>query len=202
MNEERPVKAVPRKRRGHMPVAIWETPQWRLVRHALANDHVIVSFDAEWEYQPPNRVTELGIAIFRRGAIKVHNLRVRGRARPINGLATRYLAEDAAKSWLQAMLRSADLLVGHALQNDRRKMKQWGCPLPSMQTMPTVDTGAWSRVTNQVNGNPRRLAHLADQYGINRRGMHVAGKDALVTLQVALAMAATEPEGPSIAPPY
>ncbi|WP_412177506.1 hypothetical protein [Sphingobium yanoikuyae] len=46
---------------------------------------------------------------------------------------------------------------------------------------------------NVKRANPRRLAHLAAEYGIERKGMHVAGNDALITLQVAFAMAATEP---------
>ena len=193
MNRDLTAEAVTPKRPGRVPTPIWETPQWRLMRQALDKDHPIVSFDAEWEYQPPNRVTELGVAVLRDGEINVHNVRVRGRARPFDNGKTIYLAEDAAKAWLQAIMRSAKLLVGHALQNDRLKMRQWGCPLPKAQTLPTVDTGAWSRLTNPANGNPRRLAHLADEYGIERKGMHVAGKDALVTLQVALAMTATEP---------
>ncbi|UKK86180.1 hypothetical protein L7H23_08815 [Sphingopyxis sp. BSN-002] len=195
MNEEISVEPVTPKRRGRVPIPIWETPQWRLMRQALDKGYTIVSFDAEWEYQPPNRVAELGVAVLRDGEIKVHNVRVRGRARSFDNGKTMYLAEDAAKAWLQATMRSAEILVGHALQNDRLKMRQWGCPLPKTQKLPTVDTGAWSRLTNPVNGNPRRLAHLADEYGIERKGMHVAGKDALVTLRVALAMAAAEPEG-------
>ena len=164
------------------------------MRRALDSSQAIVSFDAEWEYQPPNRVTELGIAILRNGTIKVHNVRVRGRGRPFHGGKTLYLADEAAQAWLRDIMSSADLLVGHALQNDRLKMKQWGCPLPNMQNLPTVDTGTWSRLTNLENGNPRRLSHLADHYGIDRKGMHVAGKDALVALEVALAMAAIEPD--------
>ena len=101
------------------------------------------------------------------------------------------MTDDVAQAWLRGMMAEADLLVGHALQNDRLKMKQWGCPLPSPQILPVVDTGAWSRLTNTENANPRRLAHLAAQYGIDRTGLHVAGMDAFVTLKVALAMAAT-----------
>ena len=72
-------------------------------------------------------------------------------------------------------------------------MKQWGCSLPSMQILPVVDTGAWSRIINTESANPCRLAHLAAEYGIERKDLHVAGMDALVTLKVALAMAATNP---------
>lgn len=103
------------------------------------------------------------------------------------------MSDDAAKLWLRGVMEKADLLVGHALQNDRLKMRQWGCPLPNTQTLPVVDTGAWSRVTNTESANPRRLSHLAALYGIERKGMHVAGNDALTTLHVALAMAAIEP---------
>lgn len=70
-------------------------------------------------------------------------------------------------------------------------MKQSGCVLPDTQILPVVDTGARSRLTNTESANPRRLAHLADQYGIDRTGLHAAAMDALVTLKLALAMAAT-----------
>lgn len=174
-----------------MPV--WETKQWALLRHALVKGSRIVCFDAEWEYQPPNRVTELGVAILHNGVVLAQNIRVRGQGRHFHGGKTIRMSDDAAKEWLRKTMERADLLVGHALQNDRLKMKQWGCPLPNTQTLPVVDTGAWSRVTNTESANPRRLSHLAAMYGIKRKGMHVAGNDAVTTLEVALAMAAIQP---------
>ena len=178
---------------GRQSLSIWEATQWTQMRHALAQHHCIVCFDAEWEYQLPNRVTELGVAIMRDGLIMAHNVRVRGRGRRFHGGETVYMDDDAAKTWLRDIMAAADLLVGHALQNDRLKMKRWGCPLPSIEALPMVDTGTWSRITNAQSANPRRLTHLADQYGIERKNAHVAGNDALVTLRVALAMAATGP---------
>jgi hypothetical protein len=172
---------------------IWETRQWSQMRGALDQRQRIVCFDAEWEYQPPNRVTELGIATWRDGVIEVHNVRVRGTGRQFRNGETVRMTDDAAQAWLCGMMAEADLLVGHALQNDRLKMKQWGCPLPGTQILPVVDTGAWSRIINTESANPRRLVHLAAEYGIERKGLHVAGMDALVTLKVALAMAATDP---------
>lgn len=192
MDESQPVERRRRVRPARTPLMVWQAPQWSILRRALAGDHRIVCFDAEWEYQPPNRVTELGVATLHRGVTTVHNVRVRGRGRPFHGGRTMLMNDDAAKAWLFEILGSADLLVGHALQNDRLKMKQWGCPLPKPQDLPVVDTGAWSRVTNTESANPRRLKHLADLYGIERRGLHVAGNDAHVTLQVALAMASVE----------
>ena len=181
-----------RKRELRVASPIWETRQWTQMRYAIAQKQRIVCFDAEWEYQSPNRVTELGVATWRDGAITVQNVRVRGAGRPFHGGETIRMTDDAAKTWLRDVMANADLLVGHALQNDRLKMRQWGCPLPKAQNLPVVDTGAWSRVTNKASANPRRLAHLADEYGIERRGLHVAGMDALITLKVALAMAATD----------
>lgn len=180
------------KRPARVAMAIWETRQWAMMRDALAKRRRIVCLDAEWEYQPPNRVTELGIAILHDGVLTAHNVRVRGRGRPFHGGETVHMAEDTAKAWLRDMMDSADLLVGHALQNDRLKMKQWDCPLPGTQILPMVDTGTWSRLINQESANPRRLVYLARQYGVECKGTHVAGNDALITLQVALAMAATE----------
>lgn len=158
-----------RKRQARIATPVWETRQWKQMRHALENRQSIVCFDAEWEYQPPNRVTELGIASWRDGAITVHNVRVRGRGRPFHGGTTIYMTDDAAKAWLSDIMAGADLLVGHALQNDRLKMKQWGCHLPGTETLPVVDTGAWSRLTNKESGNPRRLAHLAAEYASNAK---------------------------------
>lgn len=191
--DENPQKTERKKKPARVPMSVWETRQWKQMRHALAQGQSIICFDAEWEYQPPNRVTELGIASWRDGVITVHNVRVRGRGRPFNGGKTIHMTDDAAKDWLRGIMADADLLVGHALQNDRLKMKQWGCRLPGPETLPVVDTGAWSRLTNKESANPRRLAHLAAEYGIERKGMHVAGNDAYITLQVALAMAATDP---------
>lgn len=191
VNEPRQPATAGRKRTPRVPLPIWETRQWTQMRHAITQKQRIVCFDAEWEYQSPNRVTELGVATWRDGAITVQNVRVRGSGRPFHGGETVRLTDDAAKTWLRDVMANADLLVGHALQNDRLKMRQWGCPLPKAQNLPVVDTGAWSRLTNKESANPRRLAHLADEYGIERRGLHVAAMDALVTLKVALAMAAT-----------
>lgn len=189
--EEQP-QTTARKRPARIAMSVWETRQWKQMRHALERRQSIVCFDAEWEYQPPNRVTELGIASWRDGVITVHNVRVRGRGRPFHGGTTVHMTDDAAKTWLTNIMAGADLLVGHALQNDRLKMKQWGCRLPGPEILPVVDTGAWSRLTNKESANPRRLSHLATEYGIERKGMHVAGNDALITLKVALAMAATD----------
>lgn len=191
--ERQTAPSVRRTRAPRVALKIWQTRQWAQMRHALAQRQRIVCFDAEWEYQPPNRVTELGIATWHDGGVTVQNIRVRGSGRPFRNGQTIRMADDAAKAWLRNIMASADLLVGHALQNDRLKMKQWGCPLPSTQILPVVDTGAWSRIINTESGNPRRLVHLADEYGIERKGLHVAGMDALVTLKVALAMAATAP---------
>lgn len=193
MNEDRSTDPVRRAPRARAALWVWQTAQWKLVREALADRRRIVCFDAEWEYQPPNRVVELGVATFHEGAMTVHNVRVRGKGRRFHGGETVYMAEDAAKVWLGEIMASADLLVGHALQNDRLKMKQWGAPLPNAQILPMVDTGSWSRIVNRESANPRRLVHLAAEYGIERKGMHVAGNDALTTLKVALAMAAVEP---------
>lgn len=192
MDEHLSPKSPHRVRRPRTALAIWQAPQWAIMREALAANGRIVCFDAEWEYQPPNRVTELGIAMLHDGVMTTHNVRVRGRGRPLVGGQTVFMTDEPAKAWLREILGSADLLVGHALQNDRLKMKQWGCPLPSTQHLKVVDTASWSRATNQESANPRRLKYLADQYGIERKGMHVAGNDARVTLQVALAMASIE----------
>ncbi len=172
---------------------VWETKQWAMMRQALGENRRIVCFDAEWEYQPPNRVTELGIAIMHHGQITGRNVRVRPGGRRFFGGKTAYLTEDAARAWLARVMDSAELLVGHALKNDRLKMKQWGVSLSNIRGLPAVDTSTWSRITNQESANPLRLAHLAKRYGIDHRGTHVAGNDALITLKVALAMAAVEP---------
>lgn len=197
MDESQTVETAKRRSPVRVAQPIWDTPQWRLLRDALENRRCIVCFDAEWEYQPPNRVTELGVAIQRDGVTTVHNVRVRGKGRQFHGGETIHMTEDAAKAWLRGIMESADLLVGHALQNDRLKMKQWGNPLPSIQKLPMVDTGTWSRIINEESSNPRRLTHLAAQFGVEKKGMHVAGNDAWITLQVAIAMAAVEPESPS-----
>lgn len=194
MNERQPTPKAMRSRTPRVVPPIWETRQWMQMRNALDQKQRIICFDAEWEYQPPNRVTELGVATWCDGIITVENVRVRGAGRPFRNGQTIRMADDTAKAWLRGIMAEADLLVGHALQNDRLKMRQWGSPLPSAAILPFVDTGAWSRITNTESGNARRLAHLADQYGIERRGLHVAGMDALVTLKVALAMAATPPQ--------
>ncbi len=186
------IRGACRKRRTRVALEIWQAPQWKLMRSALSDNLRIVSFDAEWQYQPPNEVTELGAAILHDGVVSIHNIRVKPGGRPFRGGKTVYMTDDEAKAWLRATMASADLLVGHALQNDRHKMKQWKCPLPRAGSLPVVDTGAWSRITNPVSANPRRLTHLAAQYGIDCKGSHVAGKDANVTLQVAVAMAQVE----------
>lgn len=184
-----------RKRRSRIALEIWQAPQWKLMRDALRDNQRIVSFDAEWQYHPPNEVTELGAAILHDGIITVHNVRVKPGGRPFKGGKTVYMTDDEGRAWLHATMASADLLVGHALQNDRHKMKQWKCPLPKPGSLPVVDTGVWSKLTNFVSANPRRLIHLAAQYGIDRTVSHIAGNDAHMTLQVALAMAQVVDEG-------
>jgi hypothetical protein len=196
-----PTRAVRRERGPRVALEVWQAPQWKLMREALADGRRIVSFDAEWQYQPPNQVTELGAAILHGGVITIHNIRVKPGGRPFKGGKTVYMTDDEAKTWLRATMASAELLVGHALQNDRHKMKQWKCPLPNSKSLPVVDTGAWSRATNPVSANPRRLTHLAAEYGVDCSGSHVAGNDAHVTLQVALAMAQAE-EAVSVVPAW
>jgi hypothetical protein len=175
--------------RGPMPLS--ETDQYRLIRTALERGDKIVSFDAEWQYQWPNKITELGVAIYHNGTREVHNVRVRAGAGKPDKM-TRFMTDDQAKRWLKGVFQGVGLLVGHAIKNDRDKMREWGWPLPYETSVPCLDTERWSRVLNPEAKQSQKLTTFCKNHGVEILKAHVAGNDALMTLEVALALAGME----------
>ncbi len=180
-----------KKLNPRVPMALHTTTQYRLMREALDRGDKIVAFDAEWQYQWPNLITELGVAIYHNGHREVHNVRVRGGAGKTDK-STRFMTDEQAKRWLASMFKGAGLLVGHAIHNDRVKMQQWGWPLPENDVLPLVDTGRWSQVMNPTDNNPQRLSTFCRNHGVEVTKSHVAGNDACMTLDVALTLARIE----------
>lgn len=168
---------------------VWETRQWSMMRHALAQGHKIIAFDAEWQYNYPNALTEIGVAIYHRGEREVHNIRVRGGAGKADK-TTRFMSEKQAKDWLARTFAGAGLLVGHAIKNDRAKMKEFGWPLPGREVLPCVDTEGWSKLLNPEQNNPQKLTNFCRRHGVELLKAHIAGNDACMTLDVALCLAA------------
>jgi hypothetical protein len=173
------------------PMLVHETAQWKEMRAALAEGRKIVSFDAEWQYQWPHKITELGVAIYQDGEIEVHNVRVRGGAGKTDK-TTRFMTDVQAKKWLTGVFEGCGLLVGHAICNDRAKMDSFGWRLPDTNAVPCVDTEKWSKVMNENVNQSQKLTSFCRRHGVEVRKAHVAGNDALMTLEVALRLAAQE----------
>lgn len=174
---------------NRVPPKVTDTPQWRIMRRALAKGGRIVAFDSEWQRHAPYAVTELGVAIYQHGNISHRTIRVRGAP---HSEAERMTEKDARK-WLRGVMREADLLVGHALKNDRDKMDEWRCPLPASDDLLFIDTAMWSRSLNPVAKQPMKLVSFCEMHGVETLKAHVAGNDALMTLRVALTLAGKEP---------
>lgn len=172
-----------------MPVT--DTQQWLMMRNALATDSKIIAFDAEWQYQWPHHITEIGVAIYHHGRREVHNIRVKGGVGKADS-STRFMSDMQAKRWLTETFKDAGLLIGHAISNDRMKMKQWGWILPLPDRLPCVDTEKWSRVLNVEKNNSQKLTTFCANHGVEILRAHVAGNDACMTLDVALRLAAME----------
>lgn len=172
---------------GRYVPSVPETPQWRTIRDALDRGSKILAFDAEWTMRRP--ITELGIAIYQNGEMTAHNVRLTPGGKNFRYGVTRYMTDRQAKLWVRGMFSEADLLVGHALNNDRLQMRRWGEPIPDM---PYLDTSPWSRALNQSSHDPISLGKFADRYGVDCTGAHCGGNDAVITLNLVLALARIE----------
>ncbi len=166
-----------------------ETHEWAKMRRAIEAGKRIVALDAEWTMRVP--ITEIGIATYHAGVRTVENIRVTPGGHQFLHGTTRYMTVEQAGRWLNGVMTQADLLVGHALHNDRRQFIQWGYPLPDMEV---VDTARWSRQLNESNPVAQGLEKFALRHGIEHRGAHCAGNDAFTTLEVALKLASHDVE--------
>lgn len=180
-----------RKRNApHVPHHVCTTAQWRIMQHSLKAGHKIVAFDAEWQRCYPYDITELGVAIYHKGKREVHNIRVRAGGGKVDPM-TRFMTKDQAIKWLKEIFKDANLLVGHALKNDRAKMSEWGWCLPNIST---VDTERWSVLLNPEQKSSINLTKFCTLIGSEVRKGHIAGNDALMTLDVALMLASQKLE--------
>jgi hypothetical protein len=180
-----------RRKKPRIAMSLHATAQYRIMQQALAENLPILCFDAEWQFQFPNNITEIGVALYHHGEMTVHNVRVVPGGRKFLGGTTVYMTPSKAQYWLRGLIAQSAVIVGHALQNDRDMLsKKWKFDLPRPHEMPTVDTASWSRVLSH-DGNSVNLGRFAARYGIDCRGTHVAGNDARITLELALTLART-----------
>ena len=150
------------------------------LQKALRFNRPIMSFDLEWDMDNP--VTEIGLSILHNGTISSHNIHIfedRAPMRRFRFGETVYMPVNEAAPWLLNHLQSAELVLGHAIKNDRDQIKKLGY-IPEIKAV--IDTAKWSRGMN--NGMDMKLKRLLKYYGGNPAGAHVAGNDSRFIMEV------------------
>lgn len=156
------------------------------IRQAIEAGLPVICFDAEWT--PWRPITEIGLAIYRSGEITHRNIRVLPDYRP--KLTTRYrfgeteyMSKDDAQQTMRAFFSEDHVLVGHAINNDRRQMSQWGAPFVSEHIF---DTYNYARA--RYPGEKMSLKSMVERQGYWPKGAHIAGNDAGMVLHVLLCL--------------
>lgn len=141
----------------------------------------LLSIDVEYSAEG-GAFDELGIAASGPLGRTVLNLRIaapRNADRFEHG-STRSVAQDEAAAILMALAESCDAYVGHALKNDRARLRMAGIVLPNR---PAFDTATWSAMMYPCRQSAS-LNHMCILWGIPHVNRHIAGNDAAATLDL------------------
>jgi DNA polymerase III epsilon subunit-like protein len=165
-------------------------------------DAVLVAVDVEaWE-KDPGRVTEVGVAIFSKGAFRHRHFLVAEHLAMRNG---RYVDDNrdhflfgTSEAWplakvaekVSAELRGADFFIGHDVKGDVAWLRDIGCEIDPrlLDCVIDIQEVAGSRGL----GRQRSLQDLAEEFGVGPERLHNGGNDAAFTLQVLLSLSALE----------
>jgi hypothetical protein len=94
--------------------------------------------------------------------------------------STRQVSQEEAARILLLHAESCDAYVGHALKNDRARLRMAGIHLPDR---PVLDTATWSAMM-YPNRQSASLNHMCILWGIRHVHRHIAGNDAAATLDL------------------
>ncbi len=156
-----------------------------IINHHISRGSFIVALDCEWTMTRP--LTEVGLAIYHRGEFQHRNICIlpdeRQRDQFLFG-ATEYLTLGEARAEMRELSSRVELLIGHALKNDRKQLSRFG-GVPEFHDV-AFDTETFS--TWAYHGERHKLKYLARRAGFDAKSMHCAGNDAAMTLFIALAL--------------
>lgn len=181
MNQRHRLKAQGDKMRSEIDV----------VRDAIAAGQTFMAFDVERTMTGLTK--EVGVTMWKNGNFRSFNYRVEGMRLKI-GFAfgnTKVIPESELAAILVAHAEVADAYVGHSLATDLDHLKSKEIVLPFRRVFDTFWLADSRRDLFGVSGN-RRLEDLAAQFGVKADRPHNGGNDARYTMEVLLAMAASD----------
>ena len=169
---------------------------------AAAPDAVLAAVDVEaWEMDK-SRVTEVGVAIFSKGALRHRHFLVAEHLAMRNGRfcddnrdhflfgTSETMPLGAVADAVSEELRSADFFIGHDVRNDVAWLRDIGCEISPQLEQNVLDTQGLARARGL--GQKLSLKDLAKLFGLMPERLHNGGNDAAFTLQVLLSLAARD----------
>lgn len=160
-------------------------------REGIAAGKTFMAFDVERTLQEVTK--EVGVTMWKDGKFRSFNYRIEGMRLKI-GFAfgdTKIVTNDELVAILIAHAEEADFYVGHSLSRDLDHLKSKGITMPIRRVFDTFWMADGRRDIFGDSGD-RRLEDLARHFGIKADRPHNGGNDARYTMEVLLAMAASD----------